>query len=106
MANNRSQRQKSDSTQREGSLFKDTVIDIIFDKKMFRISIVSSFLKLSPFSGDVKGYEIRLDPIESNTDDFPVDSTVTANIPIPSPRRSILREPRRRSVHFEGEDIS
>ena len=64
------------------------------------------FLKHLKFLGNANGYEIRIDPIESNTDDLPVESTVTANIPTPSPRRSILREPRRRSVHFDGEDIS
>ena len=58
------------------------------------------------FLGNANGYEIRIDPIESNTDDFPVDPAVIATIPTPSPRKSILRESRRRSVHSEEEDIS
>ena len=57
------------------------------------------------FLGNANGYEIRIDPIEYNTDDFPVESTVTATIPTPSPRTSILRESRTRSVQFEEDDI-
>ena len=67
---------------------------------------ISSLLIIFPFSGDVNGYGIRIDPIEPITQDFPIEPTVITALPTPSPRRSILREPRRRSVHFEDGNIS
>ena len=67
---------------------------------------ISSLLIILPFSGDVNGYGIRIDPIEPITQDFPIEPTVITALPTPAPRRSILREPRRRSVHFEDGNIS
>ena len=58
------------------------------------------------FSGDDYGYGIRIDPIQPITPNIQIEPTITAAIPTPSPRRSILREPRRRSVHFEDGNIS
>ena len=80
-------------------------INIIFCISISVCSI-SSLLIILPFSGDVNGYGIRIDPIEPITQDFPIEPTVITAIPTPSPRRSILREPRRRSVHFEDGNIS
>ena len=62
------------------------------------IERITDDIPIEQFSGDVNGYGIRLSPIEPITHDIPIQPTIT---PTPLPRRSILREPSRRSVRFE-----
>ena len=70
------------------------------------IEHITRDIPIEQFSGDVNGYGIRRSPIEPITHDIPIQPTMTTAIPTPLPRRSILREPRRRSVHFEDGNIS
>ena len=77
-------------------------------RDIFCISLCSLALLLLvlQFAGDANGYGIRIDRIEPMTYDIPIEPTITTAIPTPIPRRSILREPTRRSVHFEDGNIS
>ena len=70
------------------------------------IEHITRDIPIEQFSVDVNGYGIRIDPTEPITHDIPIQPTITTAIPTPLPRRSILREPRRRSVHFEDGNIS
>ena len=74
--------------------------------RMDPIEHITRDIPIEQFSGDVNGYGIRRSPIEPITHDIPIQPTMTTAIPTPLPRRSILREPRRRSVHFEDGNIS
>ena len=70
------------------------------------IEHIARDIPIEQFSGDVNGYGIRISPIEPITHDITIQPTTITAIPTPLPRRSILREPRRRSVHFEDGNIS
>ena len=105
-----SKNKPSETSTMERNLHQGSNIFISYFLEINIISIsvcsISSLLIIFPFSGDGNGYDIRIDPIEPITQDFPIEPTVIAALPTPSPRRSILREPRRRSVHFEDGNIS